>query len=122
MRSRCPILVSPPNSALVRIPRGHVMPMVVFRKDGKIFSEHVAADTNLVVRAGIKCFPFPYLAYRCGMGKCASCACRVLVGAEHLPPPNLKEKKQLGERLAEGYRLICQLWLTHDIEISQDIA
>ena len=98
------------------------MPMVVFRKGGEVFSEDVATDTNLVVRAGIKRFPFPHLAYQCGMGKCASCACRVLAGAEHLPPPNWKEKKQLGERLADGYRLICQLWLTHDIEILQDIA
>jgi ferredoxin len=54
------------------------------------------------------------------MGKCSKCACRVLAGAEHLPPPNWKEKKQLGERLEQGYRLICQLWIEHDIELAQD--
>jgi ferredoxin len=96
------------------------MPKVVFRKNGEVFSDEVADDTNLVVRAGIKRFPFPHLAYECGMGKCARCACRVLAGLENLPPPNWKEKKQLDDRLAEGYRLICQVWLKHDIEISQD--
>ena len=74
----------------------------------------------VVVRAGIKQFPYPNLQYECGMGKCAKCATRVIAGAEHLPPPNWKEKKQLGERLNEGYRLACQLWLEHDIELAQD--
>jgi ferredoxin len=41
---------------------------------------------------------------------------------EHLPPPNWKEKKQLGERLEQGYRLVCQLWLEHDIELLQEPA
>ena len=98
------------------------MPTVVFHKNGETYTDEVAADANLVVRAGIKRFPFPHLSYECGMGKCARCACKVLGGAEHLPPPNWKEKKQLGDRLAEGYRLACQLWLTHDIELAQDPA
>jgi ferredoxin len=54
------------------------------------------------------------------MGKCAKCAARVIAGAEHLPPPNWKEKKQLGERLDEGYRLVCQIWVDNDIELAQD--
>jgi hypothetical protein len=37
-----------------------------------------------------------------------------------LSEPNWKEKKQLGPRLDEGYRLICQLWLSHDVELVQD--
>ena len=37
-----------------------------------------------------------------------------------MPPPNWKEKKQLGIRLEEGYRLVCQLWLNHDLELVQD--
>ena len=98
------------------------MPTVVFHKNGETYNDEVAADANLVVRAGIKRFPFTHLSYECGMGKCARCACKVLGGAEHLPPPNWKEKKQLGDRLAEGYRLVCQLWLTHDIELAQDPA
>jgi len=38
----------------------------------------------------------------------------------HLPAPNWKEKKQLGAKLEEGYRLVCQLWLSHDLELAQD--
>ncbi len=96
------------------------MPIVVIHKNGEAHRGEVKDDTNLVVRAGIKQFPFPYLAYKCGMGKCATCASRIIGGAEHLPPPNWKEKKQLGDRLDEGYRLVCQLWVKHDIELVQD--
>lgn len=96
------------------------MPVVILHKNGQTFQEEVKPNTNLVVRAGIKQFPYPNLQYECGMGKCAKCATRVIAGAEHLPPPNWKEKKQLGERLNEGYRLTCQLWLEHDIELAQD--
>ncbi len=96
------------------------MPKVVFRKGGAVHEGEVAENSNLVVRAGIKRFPFPHLTYGCGMGKCAKCACRVLAGAEHLPPPNWKETKMLGERIDAGWRLMCQLWLTRDVELSQD--
>lgn len=98
------------------------MPTVVFHKAGQTYTEVVNDNTNLVVRAGIKQFPYPNLKYQCGMGKCATCACRIISGAEHLPPVNWKEKKQLGERVEQGYRLVCQLWLTHDIELTQDVA
>ncbi|VVE36333.1 ferredoxin [Pandoraea cepalis] len=96
------------------------MPVVVFRRNGQTYQDEVKANTNLVVRAGIKQFPFPHLRYECGMGKCARCACRVLSGSEHLPAPNWKEKKQLGNRLDEGFRLACQLWIAQDIELAQD--
>lgn len=96
------------------------MPQVVFHKNGQTFTEEVKANTNLVVRAGIRQFPFPHLRYQCGMGKCATCACEVLAGAAQLPPPNWKEKKQLGDRIDGGWRLACQLWLDHDIELRQD--
>ena len=96
------------------------MPVVVFRKNGEVYREAVKENTNLVVRAGIRQFPFPHLRYECGMGKCSRCACVVIAGGEHLPPPNWKEKKQLGERLDAGYRLACQLWIQHDIELAQD--
>ena len=98
------------------------MPFVTLHKNGTTFRDEVKPNTNLVVRAGIKQFPYPNLSYQCGMGKCATCACKVLAGGEHLPPPNWKEKKQLGERLEQGYRLICQLWLEHDIELLQEPA
>jgi len=96
------------------------MPQVVFHKNGQTFTDQVKDNTNLVVRAGIKQFPFPHLKYQCGMGKCATCACEVLAGADRLPPPNWKEKKQLGDRIDTGWRLACQLWLDHDIELRQD--
>ncbi len=56
------------------------------------------------------------------MGKCGKCACRVIAGGEHLPAPNWKETKRLGERIETGFRLVCQLWITHDIELAQDDA
>jgi ferredoxin len=96
------------------------MPRIVLHRDGQVHQGDVKENTNLVVRAGIRQFPFPNLRYECGMGKCAKCACRILGGAEHLPPPNWKEKKQLGERLDQGWRLTCQLWISHDIELTQD--
>jgi len=96
------------------------VPHVVFHKDGQTFGEDVADNTNLVVRAGIKRFPFPHLTYGCGMGKCGKCASRIISGGEHLPKPNWKEERQLGPKIADGYRLACQLWLHHDLELSQD--
>ena len=96
------------------------MPKIVLHKNGQVHEGEVMANSNLVVRAGVREFPYPILRYRCGMGQCGTCACRVLAGGEHLPPPNWKEKKQLGERLAQGYRLICQLWIEHDLELAQD--
>ena len=96
------------------------MPRVVIHKDGAAHEAEVRENTNLVVRAGIKQFPYPHLRYRGGMGKCGTCASRILKGAEHLPPPNWKEEKLLGERLKLGYRLCCQLWIHHDLELTQD--
>lgn len=95
------------------------MPTITFHKNGQTHVGEVQENTNLVVRAGIKQFPFPHLTYGCGMGKCAKCACRVLEGAEHLPAANWKEKKQLGERLDQGWRLACQLWINQDIVLEQ---
>jgi len=96
------------------------MPTVVLHKNAETFTDAVKDNANLVVLAGIRKFPYPHLTYGCGMGKCAKCACQVLAGAEHLPVPNWKEKKQLGDRLDAGWRLACQLWLSHDIELRQD--
>jgi ferredoxin len=97
------------------------MPNIKFHKKGQIYEGSVESNTNLVVRAGIKQFPYPNLAYKCGMGTCATCACKVLSGEQYLPPPNWKEKKQLGDKVEDGYRLVCQLWVTHDLELAQDV-
>lgn len=95
------------------------MPKVILRQKGIVHEQIVEENTNLVVLAGIR--KFPYLRYGCGMGKCTRCRGKILKGAEHLPPPNWKELKRLGEkRIQEGYRLICQLYITNDIEIQQD--
>lgn len=96
------------------------MPVVVFHRNGQAYREEVAENTNLVVRAGIRRFPYPHFSYGCGMGKCGRCVSRILSGAEHLPPPNWKEQQQLGDKLAEGWRLACQLWLNHDVELEQE--
>jgi ferredoxin len=98
------------------------MPRVVFHKLGQTFSDDVAENSNLVVRAGIRKFPFPHLTFGCGMGKCGKCACQVLAGGDNLPAPNWKETKRLGRRIDGGFRLMCQLWITHDIELTQDNA
>ena len=96
------------------------MPVVIFHKAGQTYTGEIKPNSNLVVLAGTRKYPYPHLAYQCGMGKCATCACKVLAGAEHLPPPNWKEKKQLADRLDDGYRLACQLWLSDDIELMQE--
>jgi len=81
--------------------------------------QEVAMGSNLVVLAGIK--KFPGLRYSCGMGRCARCASKVVGGLEHLVPPNWKEEKTLGaDKLAEGYRLLCQIYISRDLEIIQD--
>jgi len=96
------------------------VPTVILHRDGKTHQGEVAVNSNLVVKAGIKQFPHPNLRYGCGMGKCGKCACRVLSGADQLPEPNWKEKRRLGGHLDDGYRLMCQLWINHDIELEQD--
>jgi ferredoxin len=96
------------------------MPKISIHKNGQVFEGEVKDNTNLVVRAGIKQFPYPNLAYGCGMGNCGKCASRILSGAEQLAEPNWKEQRLLGEKLAEGCRLICQLWINHDLALTQD--
>jgi ferredoxin len=87
---------------------------------GTPHSGEVPAGANLVVLTGVRKFPHPHLRFKCGMGKCGTCASRVLDGGEHLPAPNWKEQERLGERLAQGWRLMCQLWPEHDLTITQE--
>ena len=49
------------------------MPLITFHKNGQTYQDEVKAGSNLVVRAGIKQYPYPHLAYQCGMGKCGHC-------------------------------------------------
>ncbi|UOF90360.1 (2Fe-2S)-binding protein [Fodinisporobacter ferrooxydans] len=95
------------------------MPKVRLHRNGQIYEQEVPENSNLVVLAGTK--KFPQIRYGCGMGRCTRCVSRVLAGGEHLPEPNWKEVKRLGEeKLKNGYRLTCQLWITHDIELLQE--
>ncbi|SDJ77917.1 2Fe-2S iron-sulfur cluster-binding protein [Paenibacillus naphthalenovorans] len=96
------------------------MPNVKLHQNGQVYEQEVAANSNLVVLAGIKKFPYPHLKYGCGMGKCTRCTVTVLSGGESLPEPNWKENKMLGDKLSVGCRLACQLYITADIEIRQE--
>ena len=60
------------------------MPRIVIHRNGQRFEGEVKDNSNLVVRAGIKQFPFPNLSYGCGMAKCAKCVSRILSGVETL--------------------------------------
>src|ERR1043165_6433702 len=89
------------------------MPTISIHKDGQVYRGEVKENTNLVVRAGIRQFPFPHLRYRCGMGKCGTCTSRIIAGAEHLPPPNWKEERVLGGGWRLASRLCGRFGLNH---------
>lgn len=94
------------------------MPNVKLHQNGQEYQQEVAANSNLVVLAGVK--KFLHLKYGCGMGKCTKCMVKVISGLEGLPEPNWKESKMLGDKLNEGYRLACQLYIVDDIELCQE--
>lgn len=94
------------------------MPQVILHQNGQVYEQEVTPNSNLVVLAGIK--KFPHLKYGCGMGKCTKCMVTVVSGAEQLPEPNWKENKMLGDKLQQGCRLACQLYITSDIELKQE--
>ena len=59
------------------------MPNVIFHSNRETFVGEVKENTNLVVRAGIRQFPYPNFLYGCGMGKCGKCASLIIRGGEH---------------------------------------
>ena len=85
-----------------------------------VFEQKVDLDSNLVVQAGIKKFPFPHLKYKCGMGSCGTCASKIVSGGDGLIKPTWKEIKVLKDRLDLGYRLVCQFRVKHDLIIKQE--
>lgn len=95
------------------------MPLIKIHSNGEVHEGEIPENSNMVVRAGIRQFPHPHLKYGCGMGKCAKCRCRIISGESNLPEPNWKEKKILGSKINEGYRLACQLWVSDDLELIQ---
>ena len=95
------------------------MPLVKIIHGDEVFEKNVEENTNLVVLAGIKKFPFPYLKYKCGMGTCGTCSSKIISGAENLSEPTWKEIKVLKYKLNSGYRLACQFRVFYDIEIKQ---
>jgi len=96
------------------------MPRVKIIVGDKVFEKNVDLDTNLVIQAGIKNFPFPYLKYKCGMGSCGTCASKIISGGESLAKPTWKEIKVLKDKLDSGYRLACQFRVNKDLEIKQE--
>ncbi|WP_020617815.1 2Fe-2S iron-sulfur cluster-binding protein [Paenibacillus daejeonensis] len=94
------------------------MPNITLHQQNGTYEQEVQEGSNLVVLAGVK--KLPHLKYGCGMGKCTKCTIRVIAGGESLQEPNWKEQKMLGERLEQGYRLACQLYITADLEFSQE--
>jgi ferredoxin len=95
------------------------MPLVKIIHGDEVFEQDVNENTNLVVQAGIKKYPFPYLQYKCGMGTCGTCSSKIISGAENLSKPTWKEIKVLKEKLDLGYRLVCQFRVFHNIVIKQ---
>ena len=71
------------------------MPFVRVISENKIIEENVTENTNLVVQAGIKKFPYPYLKYKCGMGTCGTCASLIISGKNNLPEPTLGPVSEL---------------------------
>ena len=95
------------------------MPLVKISHGDEVLEQNVKENTNLVVQAGIKKYPFPYLKYKCGMGTCGTCSSKIISGAENLSKPTWKEIKVLKDKLNLGYRLACQFRVFYDIEIKQ---
>ena len=96
------------------------MPILKIHVKDKVFQDEVEKNSNIVVKAGIKKFPFPHLKYRCGMASCGICICKVLSGKENLTEPEWKEKKLLKDKIDNGFRLACQFRILGDVEITQD--
>ena len=96
------------------------MPLVRLFHDHDIFEKKLDKNTNLVVQAGIKKFPFPYLKYKCGMGACGTCECFIISGKENISEPTWKEKKILKEKLILGFRLACQFRILNDVDLKQN--
>ncbi|MFM1651850.1 2Fe-2S iron-sulfur cluster-binding protein [Brevibacillus sp. B_LB10_24] len=94
------------------------MPKITFHRGDFHHEQTVKDNANLVVLAGIK--QFPGIKYGCGMGRCTKCVSKIIKGAEHLSEPNWKEVKMLGDKLQQGYRLTCQLFITADLELEQE--
>lgn len=94
------------------------MPIITFHRKDFHHVQEINENENLVVLAGIK--KFPNLKYGCGMGRCTRCVSKIINGGENLAPPNWKEEKMLGDKLKDGYRLTCQLFITHDLELEQE--
>lgn len=94
------------------------MPNVTLHQNGQVYQQEVSENSNLVVLAGVK--KFPHLKYGCGMGKCTKCMVKVVSGGDKLQEPNWKENKMLGDKINEGFRLACQLYISEDIELRQE--
>lgn len=68
------------------------MPIVVFHKGDETFTDEVKDNTNLVVRAGIKQFPYPNLRYQCGMASAPPARAASSLAANTCPSRTGKRK------------------------------
>lgn len=99
------------------------MPTITIHKKGETYAGEIPSDSNLVVLTGVRKFPWPHLRYGCGMGQCTRCKSRIIAGAEGLGALNWKEIKLLTDaERAQGFRLMCQVRVFHDLELTQDDA
>ncbi len=96
------------------------MPILKINIGDETFEGEVDKNSNLVVKAGIRKFPYPHLKYRCGMASCGTCISKILSGEKNITAPEWKEKKFLKDKLNHGFRLACQFRIIGDLEITQN--
>ena len=75
------------------------MPLVRVISENKIIEEKVSENTNLVVQAGIKKFPYPYLKYKCGMGTCGTCASLIISGKKKITRTYMERSKSFKRKI-----------------------
>ncbi len=89
---------------------------VKITKGGKAFNLTLYEGENLLdgaLERGVE------LDYSCKQGKCDTCTVRVLKGGENLAEPTEGERQVLGEQIAQGLRLSCQVIVKGPVEIEQ---
>lgn len=89
---------------------------VTVKLGGKVYNVEVPKGENLLDGVNEKGVA---VKWDCKSGVCDTCKIRVLKGMENLTPPTEAEEEMLGELLAKGYRLCCQVTANGPCEIEQ---
>lgn len=80
--------------------------------DEAVEVEHGSYLTAAAIRAGVA------IVHDCdGQGVCSTCRVRVEEGADALPDVSAAERRQLGDRVEEGWRLCCLLRVRGDLTV-----